>query len=114
MALVEVIQTEGDNPVTVFKILDRVNLGNYKELEQAAQTEFDNGMRRLVIDLSASDSLTSIGIRALVVIHKMLKSADGVLKMAGVKQPIKEMLEVAGITQFIEMYDTVDEAVASI
>lgn len=114
MALVEVRQVQGDTPVTVFKIMDRVNLGNYKELEQAAQMEFDNGMRNLVIDLSESDSLTSIGIRALVVIHKMLKNDDGVLKMAGVMQPIKEMLEVAGITQFIKMYDTVDEAVASI
>ena len=114
MALVQVSQKiHGDDPVTVFRILDRVNLGNYKELEQIAQMEFDNGMRRLVIDLSKSDSLTSIGIRAIVVIHKMLAGSDGVLKIAGVMQPMKEVFDVAGITQYIDMYDTVDEAVAS-
>ena len=114
MALVQTTQMMGKVPVTVFHIQDRVNLGNYKELEQAAQDAHDHGMRNLVIDLSKSDSLTSIGIRAIVVIHKMLSTENGKhFKLAGVMPAIRDMLEVAGITQFIEMYDTVDEAVAT-
>lgn len=114
MALVQVTQAQGKVPVTIFQIQDRVNLGNYKELEQAAKDAHENGTRYLVIDLSKSDSLTSIGIRALVVIHKMLSTESGShLKLAGVIPPIREMLQIAGITQFIEIYDTVDEAVAS-
>lgn len=71
-------------------------------------------MRDLVIDLSSSDSLTSIGIRAIVVIHKMLSTDRGShLKLSGVIEPIREMLQIAGITQFLEIYDTVDEAVSS-
>jgi len=114
MALVEVSQAQGSVPVTIFQIQDRVNLGNYKELETAAKEAYDNGMRHLVVDLSKSDSLTSIGIRALVVIHKMLSTDGGRhLKLAGVMQPIRDMLDVAGITQFIDIYDTTDEAVGS-
>jgi len=114
MALVQVSQAQGNVPVTVFQIQDRVNLGNYKELEAAAKMAYDNGTRDLVIDLSKTDSLTSIGIRALVVIHKMLSTENEKhFKLAGVTQPIRDMLEVAGITQFIDMYPTVDEAIAS-
>ena len=114
MALVHVSQMQGNIPVTVFQLQDRVNLGNYKELETSAKETYDNGMRDLVIDLSKSDSLTSIGIRALVIIHKMLSTESGNhFKLAGVMPAIRDMLDVAGITQFIEMYDTVDEAVAS-
>jgi len=114
MALLEISKVEGQVPVTIFHVLDRVNLGNYKELEQKASDEYDKGMRNLVIDLSKSDSLTSIGIRALVVVSKMLAKDNGKhLKLAGVMPSIREMLGIAGITQFIEMYDTVDEAVAS-
>lgn len=114
MALVKVSQAQGNVPVTVFHIQDRVNLGNYKELEASAKEAYDNGTRDLVIDLSDSDSLTSIGIRALVVIHKMLSTDGGKhFKLAGVSQPIQDMLEVAGITQFIEIHKTVDEAVAA-
>lgn len=114
MDLVRISQSQEDVPVTVFHIQDRINLGNYKVLEQAAKDAYESGTRNLVVDLSASESLTSIGIRALVVIHKLLSAEGGShLKLAGVIPPIREMLQIAGITQFIEIYDTVDEATAS-
>jgi len=114
MALVEISQKEGRVPVTVFQLQDRVNLGNFAELEQTVKEAYENGMRDLVIDLSKTPSLTSIGVRSLVVIHRML-SADQAkhLKLAGPIPYIREMLEVSGVTQYIEIYDTVDEAAAS-
>jgi len=114
MGLVQVSQAEGRVPVTVFQLRDRVNLGNFAELEQTAKDSYDSGMRDLVIDLSQTPSLTSIGVRAIVVIHKMLATDKTKhLKLAGPMPSIREMLQIAGITQFIEIYDTVDEALAS-
>lgn len=114
MDLVKISKVEGRIPVTVFQLQDRVNLGNFAELEQTAKDAYEAGMRDLVIDLSQTPSLTSIGIRAVVVIHRLLSTDRGKhLKLAGAISPIREMLGIAGITQFIEMYDTVDEAVAS-
>jgi anti-anti-sigma factor len=114
MALVQISQAQGRVPVTVFQLQDRVNLGNYQELEQTAKDAYDKGMRDLVMDLSQTPSLTSIGIRALVVIHKILATDSGKhFKLAGVIPPIREMFDIAGITGFIEIYDSVDEAVAS-
>ena len=114
MSLIKISQAQGRVPVTVFQLQDRVNLGNFAELEQTAKDAYENGMRDLVIDLSQTPSLTSIGIRALVVIHKMLSTDNAThLKLAGPIPPIREMLEIAGITQFIEIYDSVDEAAAS-
>jgi len=114
MSLVQISQSQGRVPVTIFQIQDRVNLGNYAELEKIAKDAYDNGMRDLVIDLNQTPSLTSIGVRAIVVIHKML-SLDKAkhLKLACPIPVIREMLEIAGITQFIEIYDSVNEAVAS-
>lgn len=114
MDLVKITNVEGRVPITVFQLQDRVNLGNFSELEQTAKDAYAAGMRDLVIDLSQTPSLTSIGIRAIVVIHRLLSADKGKhLKLAGAIIPIREMLGIAGITQFIEMYDSVDEAVAS-
>jgi anti-anti-sigma regulatory factor len=114
MSLVKISQAQGRVPVTVFHLQDRVNLGNFAELEKTAQEAYDNGMRDLVIDLSQQAlSLTSIGIRAIVIIHKMLSTDhDKHVKIAG-PTLIRELLDIAGVTQYIEVYDTVDEAVAS-
>lgn len=114
MGLVQISQAQGRVPVTVFHLQDRVNLGNFAELEEAAKEAYKDGMRDLVIDLSQTPSLTSIGVRALVIIHKMLSADRGKhLKLAGPIPVIREMLDVSGVTQYIEMYDTLEEAVAS-
>jgi anti-anti-sigma factor len=114
MALVQISQAQGRIPVTVFRLQDRVNLGNYKELEQTARDAFADGMRDLVLDLSQTPSLTSIGIRAIVAIHRLLSADNGAhIKLAGAAPTLRDTFDIAGITKFIEIHDSVDEAVAS-
>ena len=113
MSLVKISQAQGHVPVTVFHLQDRIHLGNFAELEETAKETYDNGMRDLVIDLTQAASLTSIAIRAIVIIHKMLSPDQGRhLKIAG-PTLIRELLDIAGVTQYIDVYETVDEAVAS-
>ena len=112
MSIVQVSQI-GDN-VTVLEVQGRVNLGNYQELEKAAQDAFDSGIRKLIIDLTGADSLTSIGIRSLVSIYKIFDAnKEGKCKLAGVKPEIKDMFDMAGITQFLEMHPTAADAAKS-
>jgi anti-anti-sigma factor len=114
MDSLQISQAQGNVPITIFHLPDRVNLGNFAELEESAKDAYTNGMRDLVMDLSHTVSLTSIGIRAIVIIHKML-ATDGKkhLKVAAAMPYLREMLDVSGITQYIEIFNTVDEAVAS-
>ena len=114
MSIVKISQAQGRIPVTVFQLQDRINLGNFTELEETAKEAHTSGMHDLVLDLSETVSLTSIGIRAIVIIHKMLSTDGGKhLKIANPMPYIREMLDIAGVTQYIEIYDSVDEAVAS-
>lgn len=114
MAFIQITQQKGRVPVTVFQLLDRINLGNFAELEQIVKEAYGSGTRDLVIDLSKIETLSSIGVRALVIVHKLL-STDGMkhLKLSGLSSSMRDVLEIAGITQFIDVYDTVEEAVAS-
>jgi anti-anti-sigma factor len=114
MAIVETSHAQGRVPVTVFHLQDRINLGNAAEMEKAAREAFENGARDMVIDLTKTPSITSAGIRSLVVIYKLF-SEDGAkhVKLAGVSDHIREIFEIAGITQHVEIFDTVDDAIAS-
>ena len=115
MALVQISHAQGRIPVTVFHLQDRVNLGNFAELEEAARQAYADGMRDLVIDLSQTPSLTSIGVRALVIIHKMLSAEDREkhLKLANPIPSIRDMLDISGVTEYVEVYDSMEQAVAS-
>ena len=112
MPFIDITHRQGRVPVTVFHLLDRIHLGNFAELEKVTRGAYEQGTRRLVIDLSRIETLTSIGVRAVVVVHKLLAADGGKhLKLAGVSSSMRDVLEIAGITQFIDLYDTVEEAV---
>jgi anti-anti-sigma factor len=114
MALVEISHVQGHTPVTIFHLQDRVNLGNFEELEELAKEAYGYGVRDVIIDLSKTPSMTSIGIRALLIIHRMLSRDGGQhLKLASATPEISEMLEIAGVTQHIEIFATVEDAVKS-
>ena len=114
MNLVQISQAQGRVPVTVFQLQDRIDLGNFAELEQIARDEYSNGMRDLVMDLGQTSSLSSIGVRALVILHKILSTDNGRhLKLANPNTSIRETLEISGVTEYIEIFDNVDQAVAS-
>ena len=117
MGLVKVSQARGRVPVTVFELQDRVNLGNTAELEQAGRDAYDNGTRDLIIDISKVDSFTSAGIRALLVIYKLLAGDEGKkskhVKLVSPTKYVRDVLEVSGVADSIEIYDTLDEAITS-
>jgi anti-anti-sigma factor len=114
MSLVTISQAQGRLPVTIFYLQDRINLTNFAELEETVKKAFDNGTRDLILDLSQAVSLSSIGIRAIVIMHKMLSTDNGKhFKIANPTAHIREVLDLAGVTEYIEVYDTVEAAVAS-
>jgi len=114
MKLLQITQFSEPKPVTVFRLQERISLDNFAELENITKDLYNDGMRNLVLDLGETPSISSIGVRAIVVIHKILAANGGnPLKLAVVPQSIREVLNIAGITQFIEIYDTVEAAVTS-
>ena len=117
MSLVKVTQSDGRIPVTVFELQDRVNLGNTAELEQAGKEAYASGTRDLVVDISKVDSFTSAGIRALMSLYKLLAGDEGQkskhVKLVSPTSYVREVLEISGVANSIEIYDTLDEAIAS-
>jgi anti-anti-sigma factor len=112
MNLVHITQAQGRIPVTVFQLRERITIGNFAELENTARDAYKNGMRDLIIDLSQTSTLTSIGIRAIIIVHKLLSADRGMhLRIACPTPEISDMLDISGVTQYILLHDTVEEAV---
>ena len=117
MNLVVVSQAQGRVPVTILELQNRVNLGNTKELEQAASQAYRNGARDMLIDLSKVPSITSAGIRSILVIHKLLSNSglDKVrhLKLVCPTPHVRRVLDIAGLLDSIEVFASLEEAVKS-
>jgi stage II sporulation protein AA (anti-sigma F factor antagonist) len=115
MKLVTVSQAQGRVPITVFQLQDRLNMGNTAELEQAAKEAYAAGGRNMIIDLSKAPSLTSAGIRTIMIIYKMLSEPGQETKHLKLVSPtpyVRDVLDISGLLTYIEVYETLAEAVA--
>ncbi len=120
---IRVTYEQGRVPVTVFYVQGQINMGSTALLEQTARAEYDKGMRDLLMDLSEATSLTSAGLRTMLVLYRMLgepstdaggsRLKSSHLKLLNVPPELQRVLQIAGLDLFINSYDDLPTAVAS-
>jgi anti-anti-sigma factor len=120
---ITISQEQGRVPVTVFKVVGRINLGNADDLTRKVQKAYQEGTRDLVLDLSGVDSLTSAGLRAILTVMKLLgtdsddtpspRSRSRHVKLLNPTEYVLITLKTAGFDRYLEIYDSLTEALAS-
>ena len=120
---ISISEEQGRIPVTVFHVTGRINLGNADELTRRVQNSYQGGMRDLILDLSGVDSLTSAGLRAILIIMKLLNtdSRDNPspgdksqhVKLLSPTEYVLITMKTAGFDRYLDIYESLPEALAS-
>lgn len=110
----QLLDFQKDGEVTVA----RVQVGELchpqvpQRLRQELAARFEaSGDRRLVLDLSEVQYVTSAVVGVLVWTNATLKSRGGRLALAGVHWRLHELLELCGMSKLVPSYPRADEAV---
>ena len=74
----------------------RVDSVSSSELERLVVSRIDAGEKRLVLDLSAVEYISSAGLRVLLMAAKRLKEPPGGLVLCGMGPSVRTVLELAG------------------
>ena len=111
-------QMQASVPVTVFHIGGWLDAQSEGQLLAAAQEAYDGGARYLLIEMSALDTLTSAGMRALQKVYQVYTPKDENPKVAHLKlckapPQIYNVLGITGFLQNIPMYESQDAALDS-
>ncbi len=119
--------TEAPGNISVIRPEGRINLGNTDELLQKAKALYEQGARKMIVDLSEVESMSSAGLRTLLSVAKMLNK-DSVstggnesreiaksrfFKLASPDPDLKNVLDIAGFLELVEVYDDLNDAIAS-
>ncbi len=127
---------QGAMPVTIIQPHGDVDASNFAQLVDKARSLLQDGARDFIIDLSDVPFMSSAGLVALHSIANMLrgeKAADAQagwqalksidrsketgmqkhVKLLSPQQYVADTFDKAGFTQFFEVFDNVDKAVAS-
>lgn len=80
------------------------------ELDRAIQKKMAEGAKHLLLDLTKTDYVSSMGLRVFLSTLKNLNAANGRLVLAGLNQEVQEIMDMAGFTPLFEIFASVDEA----
>lgn len=86
---------------------------NAEQFVGELRTLIDSGARKLLVDCTRLQFISSYGIGVLVRLHKRLAERGGHVKLASVGGRILRLLEISRLSRILEIYPSVDEARAS-
>lgn len=99
--------------VTVVELIGRLNLGNLLlSIESTIRRVIDEGSRKLVIDLSALNSLDSSGIGMLVSCAGHMRQSGGQMRIAGAQGTVAKVFTMVHMHMIMPLDPDVDASVA--
>jgi len=83
-------------------------------LRQGVLAELQNGVRSVVIDLTPTDFVDSVGLGVIVAIWKRVRVHGGELAVVCPEPRLQRVFRVVDLHTVLPLHDTVDAAVASL
>jgi len=98
----------------LLRLSGRFDSNTSPELAKAFQASMDEGVYRIVVDMSGVEFFGSAAIRALVMTYKQCRRWNrGDVRLCNVPERVGKVLDLAGIAPLIQTFDDCTLAVGS-
>ena len=108
------ISREERNDLLILHIEGEIDVYNAYELRNEINQAIEKKYFDLIIDLKNVSYIDSSGLGVLVSGVKSLMNNQGSLKLVDLNEKIRSLTKLTGLEKFFEIYDNIDEAIASV
>lgn len=106
---IEIDKTES---AVVVSVEGQMNSGNASAIEADLLAQVDKGVRRIVLDLSLLNYISSAGLRVVLLLAKKLKQQGGKLVLCRLQPKVYEVFEISGFFAILTVAESRDDALA--
>ncbi len=97
--------------VTILKAEGKLDSMSSPELDKRLASMVESGTKKIVLDLSNLDYVSSAGLRVFLSAAKRLKQVQGKLELANLSAQVQQIFDIAGFETILPVFKTVNEAV---
>ena len=108
------IHEERKDGFLVLGLEGRLDAVSSKMFEEKVLALVDGGERRIVIDLSRLDYVSSAGLRVFLVASKRFTAAGGKVVLCSLQEPVKQVFDILGFYSIFSILNSKDEALNSL
>ena len=107
-------EIKGHNDAQLIRFVGDLDATNVETVLEKICNLFNEGKVLIVADFKKLRYVNSTGLGILLHLSKSAKEKGGSFKIANVNENVFEIIEIIGATSLLEIYDAVDEALASL
>jgi anti-sigma B factor antagonist len=96
--------------IVTLSLSGKLDTTTAKAFEEKILGQIESGDRRFVIDLAQLDYISSAGLRVFILAGKRLNNANGKIVLCALKDPVREVFDIAGFSSIFSVYGSHDEA----
>jgi anti-anti-sigma factor len=104
------IVTRTQNDVTIVAFRGSLDSKTSPQAQQALDGICAAGTRKLLVDFTALDYISSAGLRVLLATTKRLKGAGGALRLFGLNETVREVFDISGFSTIFAVCATEADA----
>ena len=94
--------------IETYKLGEMLDSFNYQQVQDELEAILEKGCS-LVIDMTACNYVSSMGLRVLLYSKKVAASKGNNCYLVGVNDEVKDVMDVTGFNNFFEIYNTMEE-----
>ena len=106
-------KTEKDG-ITVLAIKGEVTINTSPELRRTFEELYDSGARKIVVDFEKVPYIDSSGLSVLIEMLQRFRQNGGAIALANMIDKIKYLFEIAKMDMLMSIYESQQEAIASL
>lgn len=107
------IETHAEQGALVVVVTGRLDAVTAPAYVEVLREELAKGARRVVIDCSDLEYVSSAGLRAILLVSKDLDRIGGTQAYCGLSQQAKDLFKLSGFASIIQTHDTREAALHS-
>ena len=104
------ITTRTLSGVTIVALAGNLDSNTSPQAQQALDAILAGGGKKMVVDFTALDYISSAGLRVLLGAAKRLKGAGGALRLFGLNETVREVFDISGFSTILAVFATEAEA----
>ena len=104
------IATRTRDDVTIVVFAGSLDSKTSPQVQQALDGIVAGGGRKLLIDFTALDYISSAGLRVLLGTAKRLSGVGSALRLFGLNESVREVFQISGFSAIFAVFATEDDA----
>jgi anti-anti-sigma factor len=106
----KVLTSSAENEVVLIEVEGEIDAHTARKLDKTLNDLLAQGHRRLVLDASRMDFISSAGLRAITFAQREAQQQGGEVRVFGLNAQVRRVFEMAALDECLHLSDTRQEA----